>query len=128
MVLQQQPTKTSCGPTCVAMLARVPVSEVLAQVKLVRTAKRARKRTHNTNVGELARLLKAWGLVMGRRITKEPTPVTGRAVLRIERSKGANWHWAVLVDGTIYDPARPAPIPRADEWRKLSWYEVEGGR
>lgn len=128
MVLQQQPTKTSCGPTCVAMLAGVPVSEVLAQVKLARRGKRQRKRTHSTNVGEVVRLLNAWNLVLGRRITKEPTPVSGRAILRIDKSKGRNWHWAVLVDGVIYDPVRSAPIPRSAELRNLSWYQVEGGR
>lgn len=127
MVLQQQPTRTSCGPTCVAMLAGVPVSEVMHQVHLVRRGDRWRKRTYSTNVGELVRLLKAWGLTMGRRMS-EPTPVSGRAILRIEKSKGRNWHWAVLMDGVIYDPVRSAPIPRAAELRKLSWYEVEGGR
>ncbi len=128
VVLQEQPTKTSCGPTCVAMLAGVPVADVLRKVKAVRSQARRKKTNHGTNVAEIIRLLQPYGMTLGRRLRGERTPRTGQFLLRIEKRAGRRWHWAVLSDGWVYDPIMDTPIP-ADlmdvpaAW--LSWYEAE---
>jgi len=103
---QRQPSRTSCGPTCVAMLADVPVARVLALVPTVRlTPSRQRRKDDRTNVGEMRRLLAAHGLEMGGRnpgIARSLRP----ALLRIPHWRGANWHYAVSCTGWLFDPAK----------------------
>lgn len=126
MTLQQQPSRTSCGPTCVAMLAGVPVSEVLARLRSVRKPARQHKRTHSTNTGELARLLAVYGFSLGRRIRSEAAPESGRFILRIGRVSGrGRWHWAVLADGEVLDPGR-FDVGVVGDYDRVSFYEVEG--
>jgi hypothetical protein len=126
MILQRQPSKTSCGPAVVAMLAGVPVSVVLGRLAQARQGKRQGKRTHSTNVAELMRLLGAWGFVLGRRL-RGSVPERGRFVLRIQTPGRRGWHWAALVDGEVFDPARfDVGVVGDYDPRSLSFYEVEG--
>lgn len=107
------------------MLAGVPVATILATLPTVRKPARARKRTHQTNMGELIRLMKPYGLSLGRR-QRTPPPQAGMVLLRIQADRGRNWHWAVLSNGTVYDPADlTARTIAAYPAAQLSWYEVE---
>jgi hypothetical protein len=122
LTLQRQPTRTSCGPTTVAMLADVPVADVLALQPAVRlTATRRRLRCHRTNVGELARLLDAYGLRLGPRAAFTTSRLQ---VIRVDRAVGRGWHWAAA-DGTwVYDSCLDEPVFIAEYHRALGVSEV----
>lgn len=120
IVLQRQPTRTSCGPTCVAMLVGVPVMEILAQLPGVRKIPRKR---HSTGMAELIRLLQPYGLTLGRRMRFTSLPLSGTVLLRIGKP-GCNWHWAIWHDGTVYSPSQTAPYPFS-AFSDVSWYAVE---
>jgi hypothetical protein len=126
--LQQQPTRTSCGPTCVAMIVGVPVADVLDSLPAARHGHRAISRadSHNTNLAELLRLLKPYGVTLGRRLSLAQTlpPV---ALLRLRSKHRRNWHWAVWKDGQVFDPAtgtRRSTLVFA-EYHDVTHYEVE---
>lgn len=127
-----QPTRTSCGPTCVAMLAGSTPRIVISLLRSVRTR---RKASHATNVAEVARLLAAFGLGMDRRQAYDADLARAwRGLLKVHRrtpsgraSKG--WHWVVLADGYVFDPAKPDSV-EADAWGAahnslVHYYEVE---
>lgn len=120
-----QPTKTSCGPTSVAMLVGIPARQAIEQLKAIRSR---RTTTHGSTVGEMARLLDSYGYRLGRRIKNEEPPASGVCMLRVEKSRGSNWHWALLVDGVVYDPSpSKADVRRVGDYsnRTVSFYEVD---
>jgi hypothetical protein len=126
--LQQQPTLTACGPTCVAMIVGVPVAEVLDRLPATRNARRAitRAGVDNTNLAEVLRLLRPYGFTLGRRLSLAQTlpPV---ALLRLRLKHHRNWHWAVWKDGQVFDPAtgtRRSTLVFA-EYHDVTHYEVE---
>lgn len=110
-VHQKQPSRRSCGPTSVAILAGVPVADVLAMLPSVREGRRAGKRTHGTNVGELRRLLARHGWTMGPRRQGRP-PAHLVAIVRVVHRPGVNssWHWTAARGGIVYDPAYTGPM------------------
>lgn len=125
---QQQPTKTSCGPTTIAMLVGKPVREILDLLPSVRTGKRSRMtKTHRTNVGELARLAALDGYRLGKRHQGWP-PDNVTAVVRLARKYGRRgWHWMLWDSGSVHDPldieAERHPKIRW-ETARVSYYEV----
>lgn len=123
MTLQQQPTRTSCGPTSVAMILGVPVQDVLTEVARVRRRK-VRSGNHRTNLGELSRLLAAHGFEVGRRIRHEEPPSAGTFLLRIDHERGRGWHWSVYHNGVVFDPCRFDTGELGDYRTPISWYEV----
>lgn len=125
---QQQPTRTSCGPTCIAMLVRTSAWDVIAALPTVRKGRRLKLRTQYVNVGEMAILLGHCAVAISRRQHGLP-PRDRTALLRIDRPVGRGWHWAVQADGQIFDPAltKPCAIGRYFGLvRKdfVSWYDV----
>lgn len=101
---QTQPTRTSCGPTAIAILLDWDVKYVLANLTYARTpARRLRMKSDRMNVGEADRLLGMYGLQLGPR-RRDPLPKAGLALIRRARPQGAGWHWLALVDGRVYDP------------------------
>lgn len=133
-VLQRQPTRTSCGPTVVAMLAGVPVANVLARQPAARvTVRRRRDPSNRTNVGEMRRLLDGYGLALGARVRYWRGR---RAVLRLDHVLAQGWHWAALDGAYVFDPSYARPIHICDYHRvlhrpedeidaRLSFYPVE---
>lgn len=122
----KQPTATSCGPTCVAMLLHRPVNEVLAALPSVRTVARQRIKNHRTNVGELDRLLRRGGRVLGtiERIGPAGFRHTfGDFLLRIHNRNGRNWHWVVMSHGLIYDPMKTTW-----QWLTKRYLQLRRGR
>lgn len=123
-----QPTKTSCGPTCVAILAGVPVDDVLALLPDTRLGARTRRKDHRANVGEMARLLRRYRMTIDRRLPGWP-PLFATALLRVQHPKGTNWHWVITAGQHVYDPAaggqeeRSAFVARATG-RPVSFYEI----
>lgn len=131
--LQRQPSRKSCGPTTVAMLVGVPVAQVLALQPSVRmTPRRQRIREHDTNVGELRRLLAHFGYQLGPRCLGTVAPLT---VLRLDHVASRGWHWAAQEGTWVYDPCLREPVhiceyhtvlerPADDVSERLSWYPV----
>ena len=140
---QMQPTSTSCGPACVAMLAGIPVADVMAEfpkrfsaAKLKKLLRGQKITTNKTNVSEMWRLLKGYGLSMGpRRDVGWPPDENPRGLLRVHACMAsghfrAEWHWLVIADGHVHDPCASGPM-RELAWfnehtrEKILFYEVE---
>lgn len=123
---KQQPTATSCGPTCVAMIADKPVSYVLYWLPRVRIWTRKQK-LHYTNVGEMRELLHICGFKLSARKHGRP-PTKGTILLSLKPAKGQG-HWSVLQDGRIYDPyfswmKTLAGTRRVKAWTRRSFFTV----
>jgi hypothetical protein len=108
-----QPTKTSCGPTCVAMITGMPFDLVLNVLKASRIKDRGNAR--GTNIAEMTRMLGAFGWDVDRRLelkTDEDcvSALFAFGLLRVHRlrksGKGhrTGWHWCVIANGVIHDP------------------------
>lgn len=116
----RQPTPTSCGLACVAMVAGVPLAVVMREVPLVRTSLRRRGKDC-VNVGELARLLRRFGLTLGPRRAGLP-PIDGVSIVRLANGSRTNWHWSVATRGLLYDPDADGPGPLPSDVQ--GWYHV----
>lgn len=118
-----QPTKTSCGPTCVAIFVERTVTDVIATLHLVSTKKRTAD-NHRTSVGEMARLVAAYGWRMEARKTLhlETCAPTMPMLLRVHRPRNEQntrfaqgWHWVLFMRDFVFDPNRAMPM-LAHEW------------
>ena len=111
LLLQAQPSRTSCGPTCVAMIARVQAADVIALLPRVRSAKRSKKRTHYTNIAEVLKLLSFFGFNLDRRLRFEDVTDSGDefGLLRVHTATASGhrrgWHWCVIAQGQVSDPS-----------------------
>ena len=124
---QRQPTKTSCGPTVVAILLGLRAEMIIRRLWKVRTAARRKLQTERTNVGELRRLLGHAGLTLGKRTRNVPRV----AIVRVDHAVGRGWHWSLKSDRWIFDPAY-ARSSRAASYLKMfsgriSFYEITDG-
>jgi hypothetical protein len=107
------------------MLVGRPAKEIL-KVQRDRIYRDKKRRT-GTTPAEMARLLALYGYRMGRRITKEEPPVNGVCMLRIVKRGRGYFHWALLVDGVVYDPSPFNSKQQVSDYtnRTISFYEVE---
>jgi hypothetical protein len=106
--LLRQPTKTTCGETCVAMLTGVSVQEV-------RDITKSKRGTQARDlVGAISTI---GGFTVEPEVKKAGQDLPMTAICRVywhRRSKksptgfGAglsrNWHWVLYHNGTFYDP------------------------
>ncbi len=130
IVHQMQPTSTSCGPACVAMLVGVAVADVLAEfpkrfsAAKLKKLQRGQRITHNkTNVSEMWRLLKGYGRTMAPRAqdigwAPDENPF---GLLRVHQRMASGhyrseWHWLVLADHKVHDPCASGPMS------ELQWF------
>ena len=68
-------------------------------------------------MGEVVRLLRTYGYATDRRMLRREMTDSGDEVglLRVHRVSPSgrvrkNWHWCVLADGDVFDPAASAPM------------------
>ena len=110
-----QPTPTSCGQACLAMITGVDVESVIAEVP---------DRARGTYVHELGAYLRANGwkanwllqrLARGRALPQ-------LAILRMKWKGERLGHWLVWADGQVYDPS-PTQYHRGD-WSLTSCLEI----
>ena len=124
MTLQKQPSVTSCGPTSVAMVVDVPATEVLARLPSVRTR---RRQDDKANMGELRRLLNAYGWTLGPR-QRGQMPRGARLLGRYEHQGRTGWHWFAVDNRVVFDPCSQGPVKVRTRWSyadpRLSWYRV----
>lgn len=113
-----QPKGTrQCGQAVVAMILDAPLSEAIL---LVGTNK-------GTQAKDLRRALarRGVGISDSPRLTAHEA-IPARAILRLSRPRGNNWHWLLQWDGQQHDPAGADVLARrlADGWKITSFLEV----
>ncbi len=96
MELVLQPSDTTCGQACIAMLAGKSVEEVIADCKTAGP----------TSIGQLMELLDRYGIghaERNKRISKK-NPVPYRHSILTVHTNGGYTHWVLFYDGKYYDP------------------------
>lgn len=104
MKLQRQPTRTTCGQTCVSMVSGVPVESVINTIG-----------SRKTRGIELIRAFRHYGVKTDLKMTRWPTNgfslSENRSILALKTTKrdGKKWqHWVVIVcleeTVRVYDP------------------------
>jgi len=116
MVLIKQPTRTSCGPTCVAMLTGAPVETVIGMLRKHRPG----RHTDGARVQDLALLLGHFGQALGASTWVRSGFGDAHGLVEWHHRTPAGqyrrgWHCLVVSGGLIYDPESPAPVP-ATQW------------
>lgn len=119
MELLYQKTRSSCGQTCVAMIAGISWEK---SVELV-------GHKNCTKTRELVKALRTLGfsvedhLTVLRGTALLTLPQQGTFLLKL-RYPGARWHWVVLHEGHCYDPAHGFDPPMRPGWKYSSYLKV----
>lgn len=96
MELVMQPTSTTCGQACIAMIAGKPIEHVIKDMKT----------DGPTSIGQLIEILDFYGIKhaeRNKRISKKnPTPYE-YSVLTVHTNEGYT-HWTLLYDKKYFDP------------------------
>lgn len=96
MKLVMQPTETSCGQACIAMITGKEVEEVIKDMKT----------DGPTSIGQLIEILDFYGIKHAQKNTriskKNPVPYE-YSILTVHTNVGYT-HWSLLFDGKYYDP------------------------
>ena len=96
MKLVMQPTDTTCGQACIAMITGKEVEEVIKDMKT----------DGPTSIGQLIEALDFYGIRHAEKNTrvskKNPVPYA-YSILTVHTTAGYT-HWALLFDGKYYDP------------------------
>ena len=121
MKLMKQPTVTSCGQTCVAMICRIEWEEACAAV-----GKRGK-----TSAKDLIKALRKYGFSVPDRLTRlngRPIPrAPGTFILRLRYAKPSKAsHWVVCHYENILDPAYGFNPTRRDGDRYTSYLPIQG--
>jgi hypothetical protein len=101
MKLQKQPTDYTCGQTCVAMVADLPVEIVIAVVKKGPALWKGATRTKH-----LVRALKVLEIRCRRKLRRiKPEMSLPETCICVMRITGKRWgHWVVVHKQQIFDP------------------------
>lgn len=96
MELVLQPTFTTCGQACIAMITGKDIEEVIKDMKT----------SGPTSIGQLIEILDFYGVKHAERNTriskKNPTPYE-YSILTVHTNEGYT-HWTLLFDNKYYDP------------------------
>lgn len=96
MELVKQPTFTTCGQACIAMITGRDIEEVIKDMKT----------SGPTSIGQLIEILDFYGVKHADRNTriskKNPVPYE-YSILTVHTEAGYT-HWALLYDNKYYDP------------------------
>ena len=96
MKLIMQPTFTTCGQACVAMLADKPIDVVIRDMKT----------DGPTSIGQLIEILDAYGIRHADknvRISKK-NPVPHECSILTVHTNGGYTHWVLLCGNQYFDP------------------------
>lgn len=96
MHILKQPTPTTCGQTCVAMLATATVEAVCMAI-----GTGGPTRTHQLVAG-----LRAFGLKCGPRLLplRQVKGLNTRAIAKLTPAKGGGGHWVLWLGSGYIDP------------------------
>jgi hypothetical protein len=122
MIRFQQPTRTSCGQTCIAMIIGRPVHEVFTVLP---------DKPSGTRTAELVIAMRQLGLSCAGKMRRIGSNLVGApplAILRVlwpaDPGERQLAHWMVLSDGRIFDPDGPRLRWRAVGGRITSYLEI----
>lgn len=113
VVHQMQPTYTSCGATCVAMLADVSVEHAFATWMTITLPVGQSSESRLMNIASMFKLLRQYKLHLGRRFELSklsPGMLPPLGLLRVHAKRFGSdtyrndWHWLVISGGFVYDP------------------------
>lgn len=96
MELTKQPTTTTCGQACIAMIAGKSVEQVMKDMKT----------DGSTSIGQLMEILDFYGIrhaERNKRISKKNPVPYEYSILTVHTNAGYT-HWTLLYDGKYYDP------------------------
>lgn len=96
MKLIMQPTSSTCGQACIAMIANKEIEEV---IKDMNTDK-------STSIGQLIEILDFYGIKhaeRNKRISKKNPVPYEYSILTVHTNAGYT-HWTLLYDNKYYDP------------------------
>lgn len=96
MDLIMQPTDTTCGQACIAMITGRETEEVIKDMKT----------SGPTSIGQLIEILDFYGVKHAERNTRisKKNPVPHPYSILTVHVDGGYTHWALLYDGKYYDP------------------------
>lgn len=96
MELVMQPTFTTCGQACIAMITGKDIEQVIKDMKT----------NGPTTIGQLIEILDFYGVKHAERNTriskKNPVPYE-YSILTVHTNEGYS-HWTLLFDNKYYDP------------------------
>jgi hypothetical protein len=114
---QRQRLSSNCGPTCVAILARVSQNRACREV-----FGEVLSRNCGSEWREIHRGLRGLGLKFGRRAcyVSKWQSIPEIAIVACSRRFDGDWHWVVYSphEGLIYDPERARLVPITQSRRK----------
>lgn len=96
MELIMQPTFSTCGQACIAMIAGKSVEEVIKDMKT----------DSSTSIGQLIEILDFYGIKRAernKRISKK-NPVPYKYSILTVHTNAGNTHWTLLYNNKYYDP------------------------
>lgn len=96
MTLLMQPTSSTCGQACIAMITGKTIDEVIHDMKT----------DDPTSIGQLIEILDRYGIKHAEknlRISKK-TPVPYKYSILTVHTNAGYTHWVLLYDNKYYDP------------------------
>lgn len=96
MELIMQPTFTTCGQACIAMIANKDIEEVIKDMKT----------DGPTSIGQLIEILDFYGIEhaeKNKRISKKNPVPYKYSILTVHTNAGYT-HWTLLYDNKYFDP------------------------
>lgn len=96
MELIMQPTSSTCGQACIAMIANKEIEEVIKDMKTDKS----------TSIGQLIEILDFYGIKhaeRNKRISKKNPIPYEYSILTVHTNAGYT-HWTLLYDNKYYDP------------------------
>lgn len=113
MKLVEQRQRNDCGVACVAMVANVSYKKAFVALGFNKNTRKFGTNKHNLRTALYALGLDTYPKM--RRVPKDITTITNKAILRCNQYRGKDWHWKV------YDPKNktildPLPKDTSFEW------------
>lgn len=96
MELIMQPTTSTCGQACIAMIAKKSVEDVIKDMKT----------DAPTSIGRLIEILDFYGIKhaeRNKRISKKNPVPYKYSILTVHTNEGYT-HWTLFCDGRYFDP------------------------
>lgn len=97
--LKQPKRSKTCGQHCIAMLAGVPVADVISRFG-----------SSATSQSKILEIAEAFGLRQSSRLwvlnRDNELPSTG--IIKLRKARRKYFHWACVIDGVLHDPSQEA--------------------
>lgn len=115
MHLKQPKTSKTCGQHCLAMLAGVPLAEVIALL--------GRKSTTQPQILAAAAKLGLEQATQSWQLPSEHDTLPANAIVKTRRKGRKKFHWCCFVDGIYHDPSEAEVGRTGQNHIIVSWME-----